>query len=142
VWTLWRRETSCPCRESNPGRPASSPSRRHGHRGDKNGDYGTTASFKILSNSSMIPLSDVVRSRRLRRREITHTHTKEEGNSVFASSWLIGRGIKLRAVHTMSLNTCRLRHREHCTITGALSTMLLTRASYLLFTCSPWLFQV
>jgi hypothetical protein len=24
----------CPCRESNPGRPARSPSRRHGHRSD------------------------------------------------------------------------------------------------------------
>jgi hypothetical protein len=22
VWTLWRREDSCPCRDSNPGRPA------------------------------------------------------------------------------------------------------------------------
>jgi hypothetical protein len=41
VWTLWRRETSCPCRESNPGHPAHSPSRRHGHRSDKNGVYST-----------------------------------------------------------------------------------------------------
>jgi hypothetical protein len=23
VWTVWKREKSCPCRESNPGRPAS-----------------------------------------------------------------------------------------------------------------------
>jgi hypothetical protein len=45
VWTLWRRETSWPCRESNPGRPVRSPSKRHGHRSDKNGVYSTSHLF-------------------------------------------------------------------------------------------------
>jgi hypothetical protein len=36
VWTLWRGETSCHCRESNPGCPARIPSRHHGLWSDKN----------------------------------------------------------------------------------------------------------
>jgi hypothetical protein len=34
-----------PCRQSNPGRPARSPLRRHGHGSDKNGVYPTSHLF-------------------------------------------------------------------------------------------------
>jgi hypothetical protein len=39
AWTSWRRETSCPCPESNPSCPPPCPSRYHGHSSDKNGVY-------------------------------------------------------------------------------------------------------
>jgi hypothetical protein len=53
VWTLWRRDTSCSCLESNPGCPARSPSRRHGHWSDKNGVYSTSHLFVTLFQSSV-----------------------------------------------------------------------------------------
>jgi hypothetical protein len=53
VGTLWRRETSWPCPESNPSCPPLSPSRRHGHSSDKNGVYSTSHLFFTWFQSSI-----------------------------------------------------------------------------------------
>jgi hypothetical protein len=45
VSTLWKRETSCPCPVSNPGRPARSLSRHHRHGSDENGVYSSSHLF-------------------------------------------------------------------------------------------------
>jgi hypothetical protein len=47
VWTF------CSCLESNAGSPARCPSRRHGHRSDKNGVYSTSHLFLTWFQSSI-----------------------------------------------------------------------------------------
>jgi hypothetical protein len=89
VRTLWRRETSCSCQESNPGLPARSPSRRHGHRNDKNGVYSTFI-FHLISvfncfnyaclllTTSPFCNSDCINRTMFPRQRILRTDTKED----------------------------------------------------------------
>jgi hypothetical protein len=53
VWTLWRRETSCPYPQSNPSCPPLCLSRHHGHSSDKNGVYSTSHLFFTWFQSSI-----------------------------------------------------------------------------------------
>jgi hypothetical protein len=53
VWTSWRRETSCPCPESNPSCPPLCPSRRHGYGSYKNWLYSTSHLFYTWFQSSI-----------------------------------------------------------------------------------------